>query len=154
MKYYINDATGNIGQFGNLVISAPPGWSVPTQAQIDAYLLGVAKADKIKVLEGDLGAFEDAGCLYSGDTFDLTNSGSINLAVKRGLSGGAANKFKFCDVENVLIDFANQAAFDNFSEALSDEKDRIMVYYNSKKKEINDCANVAAVDAVTISFAV
>lgn len=153
--YLKNDTTAQIGKF----ISYQTGWS-PTspedppvpQSEIDAYLLEQAKIDKIKTLKSDLETFSDAGFLYSGNTFDLTDQGALNLGVKRGTSSGSAYKFTFCDINNVRIDFGNQSVFDTFSESLSDERDRIMNVYIDYKAQISACTDVAAVDASVIDF--
>lgn len=64
-----------------------------------------------------------------------------------------ANRYKFYDIEDVLVEFADKTAWDVFFSALMGEKDRIMIYYCSTKKLIKDCADVAAVDAIVIDFA-
>lgn len=113
-----------------------------------------AKIDKIEELKSALENFGEAGFLYSGNTFDLTDKGALNLGVKRGTSSGSAYKFQFCDINNVRIDFGNQSAYDLFSEALSDERDRIMNVYIDYKAQIAACADIAAVVAIVINFSV
>jgi hypothetical protein len=147
--YLKRDSDGQIGEFN----CPQQGWSTPTQEEIDAYLLENAKTDKTAELKEVLDAFSDAGFLYSGNTFDLSQDGALNLGIKKRLSGSAPNKFKFFDISHVKIDFTDQAGFDAFTEALSDERDRIMVKYNDYRKQIDDCTTVAQVDAIVIDFA-
>jgi hypothetical protein len=156
--YLKNDVTAEIGGFANY----QPGWSpasaedppVP-QAEIDAYLLEKAKLDKIKVLNEDFEAFRETGFEYNGNLFCLGAGGILNIAVvKNDVDPASPNKYKFANKNDVFVDFVDSAGLMAFCLAICTERDRIMVYKINKKKEINDCSTIAAVDAVAIDFSV
>ena len=62
------------------------------------------------------------------------------------------DRYKYYDINGDQINFTNQTGWDIFFNAIMPEKDRVMRYYCEKKKAINDAANMAALDAITIDF--
>jgi hypothetical protein len=147
--YLTNETTLDVGIF-----AAPQsGWRDSTQEEIDAFDLQAAKDAKSKELQSDFCDFECLGFSYSGNTFDLDKDSIANIVdVKTEVDPANPDRYKFANTSGVFIDFADQAGWDAFKQAICTERDRIMVYYVSKKKEINDCLTVAAVEAVTIDF--
>jgi hypothetical protein len=81
--YLKRDSDGQIGEFN----CPQQGWSTPTQEEIDAYLLARAKVEKIKTLGSDRQAFCDAGLLYSGNTFRLSDESTQNIVLKDNIAG-------------------------------------------------------------------
>lgn len=154
--YLKNDTTSQIGEF----VSYQEGWSpasaedppVP-QAEIDAYLLAKAKTAKLKELFGDLENFLDAGYTYQTNVFKLTADVIENIQMKNSCPAGMTDRYKFCDIDHVLINFTDAAGFTVFLEAIFTEKDRVMVKYNAYKIQIAACADIAEVDAIVIDFA-
>ncbi len=155
MIYLKNDITDEIGYFGNY----QPGWSpasaedppVP-QPEIDAWLLTNAKIIKLQVLKADKTAFCDVGLLYSGDTFCLSDISTSNIILKNTLPAGATDRYKYYDITDVQRDFTDAAGWDAFFDTIIPEKDWIMRYYCATKKEINDAADMTALDAIIIDF--
>ena len=97
--YYKNDGNGAIALFA---ATAPAGWTLLTQPEIDAYLLVEAKTIKINELKNALDNFCEAGYVYSGNTFALCDQFVINMNLKENLLSyesdgisavGATNKY-------------------------------------------------------------
>jgi len=152
MEYYLNETNDAVGVFDDTVTSAPPGWTDATQEEIDAYLLEEAKATKLITLNVDREDFCYAGFAYSGNTFCLSDESTQNIVLKNTLPVGSTDRYKYYDVTDVQRDFADASGWDAFFEAIIPEKDRVMRYYCATKKEINDAATVAAVNAIDIDF--
>ena len=226
--YLKSDLTGEISIFGTYQI----GWSPAnvedppvSQADIDAYLLGVAQAKKIITLKQDLFSFEEVGHVYFGKIFKFDNAATNNMILKNQLlsydssnisvtgatkkynlpanhgltivSGskievvgfakasnngiknvvgfanneitvsetlmdeavGAAvdisslNRYKFCDIGNISVDFVDKLGISDCFQVLLWEKDRVMRKSNAYKVEINTAETVKAVEDIVIDFA-
>jgi len=160
--YLENDITGEIGFF----LSYQPGWSpanseeppVP-QAEIDIFLLKIAKNQKLPDLKNDLNDFLMTGYIYDGHTFLLNDKTTENIRLKFRCSAANPDRYKFYDFtedpkDAVLVNFTDLAGFTTFSEAVQDEKDRVMVKYNAYKVQIAACVTVAEVNAIVIDFSV
>lgn len=149
MYWYKNDATGGIGRFSSKQGS---GWTLMTQEEIDADLLNEAKLVKINTLKSYLSAFEDAGLVYLTWVFGLSDNSTNNIVLKDVAPAAMTDRYKYYDMSYTQRDFADATGFTSFKDAMVTEKDRIMRKYNSYYSKIEACANVAAVDAITISF--
>jgi len=160
--YLTQDTTGSVGVFANLQV----GYTPSTQAQIDDYELNQAKngpQGKVIELKTDLKAWRDAGFVYTGNlpaaaTFNLAEESSIYAKNKSDLALGGVNKYCFYDKGTVFIprvkqDFVDAVNFLTFIKALCEEEERIMELSNDYRRQITAAATVAAVDAITISFA-
>lgn len=226
-EYLINDTTGALIPFsnnlGSIYFQTP--WRDATQPEIDAFLLANAKIVKVEELDQAKINFCDAGLLYSGDTFSLSDNSTQNMVLKNNVLGYESNsvsvlaatksynlpqghglgfnpgqtvyvlgftdaanngaktvdhlednyllvtdtladeaagddisisndeRYKYYDVDEVQVDFSDGAGWNDFFAAMMNEKDRIMRYYCTTKKQIADCTTVAQVDAITIDFA-
>ena len=139
--YIKNNITSLIGRATYL----PDGYSLPTQEEIDTYLLAVAKKDKTSELSQSLTAFCEAGFSYSGNIFCLRNVQHIFEAEESGEN-------KFHTSSSVEIDFVDASSFDSFKSVLLIEKNRIMKKYHTYKKQINDCATIEAINAIAIDL--
>lgn len=148
--YLKNDITDVIGEYG----VPQPGYSVPTQEELDVYLLVGAKTGKLIALKESLNAFADAGYLYSANTYSLTVSGISNVILKNDLAAGAIDKYKYYNMSDVQIDFTDEAGWALFFNGITQERDRLMRVFCAYIAQINACTTVAAVDAIVISFSI
>lgn len=130
----------------------PPLWVDATQEEVDAYLLEQAKFKKIGELNVSLGEYLNAGYNYDGNSFQLTDQTIENIQMKNSCPSGMSDRYKFCDMDHILVDFGDASVFVAFLEALFAEKDRVMVKDNAYKVAIAACETVAAVDAIVIDF--
>lgn len=64
------------------------------------------------------------------------------------------SRYKYHDISDVQHDFINDAGWNGFSNAIMVERDRIMWYDCTKRKEISDAADMETLDAITIDFSV
>jgi len=160
--YLKHDVTGIVGEFNNYQVNWSPADAedppVP-QADIDAYLLVVAKAAKVVELKEDLSTFRNLGFTYTGSlpgpaTFNLSENSARYADVKSSRRLGGANKSKFYDISmpRVQRDFVDDTGFDAFVNAINEEEERIMEKYNEYREQIEEAADVPAVDAITIDF--
>ena len=136
-----------------------PGYSLSTQAQIDAYQLGGAQFSKTKELKVDLRAWRTAGFVYQGTlpsptTFNLSEQSATYVKAKNDATWTGPDRDKFYDriVPRVKRDFASNSGFDGFAQAIGAEEDRIMVLYNDYYSQIEAATTVEEVDAITIDF--
>lgn len=88
---------------------------------------------------------------FEGD-FVVVDEAVVDEAVGDDVVISSYSRYKYHDTDDVQHDFVNDAGWNSFSNAIMVERDRIMRYDCDKKREINDCTTVAAVDAVTIDF--
>ena len=146
--YLKNVSTGAIGLFG----VAQSGWIAATSEEIENYLLAQAKVFKINELGFSLDEYLDAGYDYQGNVFQLVDKTIENIQMKNTCPSAMVDRYKFCNMDHVLVDFGDAVGFLAFLEAIFSEKDRVMVKYNAYKVEIAACLTVAAVDAIVIDF--
>jgi hypothetical protein len=147
---YKNAVTGNFAEFG---IAQGGDWIEATQEEIDAYEFTRQKSAKLKALLSGLDSFCCAGFTYKGNTFCLSDRSLSNILVKDECSAGMTDRYKYYDIGKAQVDFTDAVGFSAFKEAMLEEKDRVMRLYNSLHKQIDDCANQASLNAVTINFA-
>jgi len=148
--YLTQNSTGTVGEFNNPQVA----YTASTQTEIDAYLLTQAKAAKVTELEIALQTWRDAGLLYTGWIFNLSERSALYAKSKNDSEDTTgANRYKYSDIAYTQRDFTDNPGFNGFSQSINDEEDRIMVLYNNYRLQIEDASTVAAVDAITISFA-
>jgi len=152
MLYLKNDITGAIGIFNN----PQPGWTALTTAEKDDYLLNGtngAKPNKVMELKIDLAAFRGLGFVYTSWTFNLSERSALYAKSKNDSEDTTgSDRYKYSDINYVQRDFTDNTGFNGFSQAMTDEEDRIMVLYNNYRGQIAACTTIAQVDAITISF--
>ena len=158
--YLENDETGVVSVFANYQL----GWSPASpedppvsQEKIDAYKLVVEKKARGLELQVKFYEWVAAGFLYAESRFDLSANGIENVRLKNALPLTTPNRFKYFalpDEQGIEVqhDFEDETGWDGFYEGIIVERDRIMVYKNSKKTEINAASTPAAVAAVVINF--
>lgn len=146
--YLKNVLTGEIAFCG----VAQPGWIEATSEEIEIYLLAQAKIFKIQELKVSLDEYLAAGFAYNGNSFQLSDQTIENIQMKNSCPSGMSDRYKFCDMNHVLVNFVDASGFVAFLESVFAEKDRVMVKDNAYKVEIAACETVAAVDAIVIDF--
>jgi hypothetical protein len=88
---------------------------------------------------------------FSGDLLTVQES-LTDEAAGDAISISNVDRYKYYDTVNIQQSFADSTGWNAFFNAIMPEKNRIMNYYYSKKKEIADAANMTALDAITIDF--
>jgi len=113
------------GQIGPVFRKTP--WRPATEEEKNEWLLKTAKQGKISELKAKRDAFVEAGYSYSGHVFKTDNATIENATlVKENLSLSNPDRYKFFDVDKVVVDYENATNWVAFVEALVTEKDRIM----------------------------
>jgi len=95
--YLKRDTDGQIGEFNN----PQPGWSTPTQAEIDAYLLDKAKVDKNTELDEALSDFEKTGYSYTGTIVCAAWGSATNYSKKDLVLGTDGKNYKSLKKNNL-----------------------------------------------------
>jgi len=156
MIYYKNDTTGRLSQFSEIQISPPPGFSIATQVEIDAWKLLEAKKAKVEELKTLLLDFRAAGFEYVYDsntwTFNLSAQSATYIKAKNDATWTGPARYKYSDITYIQRDFVDNFGFDGFAEAIEAVEDDLMVRYNNYRKAIGDCTTIAQVNALTFNF--
>ncbi len=153
---YLKKVTsGEIGAFANYQDGWLPANSedapVP-QEEIDIWLMGIAKKQKVSILKTALKLFQIAGFVYLTHTFSLFPDNVNNIKTVQDLSASNPDRYKFCDITHALRDFVDEAGYIVFKDAILDEYDRIMKKYNAYRVQIDACLTIEEVDAITVDF--
>ena len=152
--YLKNDISGEIGTFTN----PQEGFSIPTQAEITAFLLGRAKITKIQLLKNLKDKFLKPGHLYNSKRFALEKIEDIvNLTMKGTLLSSAQDRYKYDDKNGDSINFTDTAGMTTFRETMLTEWDRVIRKEIAYKKLINACNSISGpetpiLDDIIINF--
>jgi len=148
--YLKRDSDGQIGEFNN----PQPGFSTPTQSEIDAYLLIQAKENKNNESQTALSDFRALGFVYTGWTFALDVMSAMYVKNKDDQRTGGVNKYKFYDEGGTQRNFTDATGFSTFRADINEEDERIMELWNSYKGQIAACTTITEVDAITLDYSV
>ena len=149
--YLKNAQTGEIGKFAN----PQTGWVACSPAEITAEKLKNKKAEKVIELKKKLSDFVSSGCEYPPESevfFAFNDAGITNLNLIDACSPTMPGRYTFCDINNVAIDFQDEAQFLEFKQYIFAEKDRVMKKFNGYKVSIRLCENIECVDDIVIDF--
>jgi len=130
------------------------------QSEVDEFLLREAKFAKIKSLKRDSRVFQEAGFVYSGDTFKANARTMGDIVSKNICPVSDPDRYKFYDNPpeqfnnpRKQIDFVDAVAWTKFIEAMSGEYDRVMKKYNWYREAIDKCTTIAELNAIVFDFA-
>lgn len=138
--YLKNDITGVIGEF----MQPQVGWSTPTTAEIDAYLLSEAKQTKREELTAAWENFLAPGYVYNVNTFSIARYKDItNLTMKGILLAGTPDEFKYDDINGNSVDFVDEPAMTLFRKSAFTEWDRVIREKIQYKKDIKACNSIS-----------
>ena len=89
------------------------------------------------------------GIVFDGRNFDVSDSTTNNVALKRGCYIERGHKYKFADKDHRILDLQNEQKFEEFHQAIFERKDFIMFHYNELYSQILDSDNP---ESITIDF--
>ena len=147
--YLKNDSTGEISIYGVM----QDGYSIPSQAELDIEVLKQAKIDRINASVEACDVFRNLGFVYLGNTFCFhAESDIINITMKGSLLSGAADEFKYDDINGVTVNFTDEAGMTLFRQTILTEWDRVIRQKAQYKKDINICTTIVGVNAISLDY--
>ena len=133
---------------------APTGVELADVVQVandhDPNSLGKQKADRKLLVDGKTVALIGAGLSYAGDVFSMSIPAQINAngVLNNAVAASFTYPYPYPTLANGYHDFADEAAVVAMTQAMEDRLETIITGGSEKKRDLEDAATQAALDAI------